>query len=360
MKSYFHESSLKKLEFLKILYYLEEIKGKFIFHKTFFGYEYLRLNIGYKFERYHYGPYSYELEDDLLFLQDEGFIFINETPNQNRIFVNKGRIKKYFDQFGFDLRLNQKEGKIISQIEDLYMNELKDNERIELATSLLQIINEGKFVLQDEIFKELKIWKGSKFIDKDIIEIWNLLQLKKLIPDLIIEINQLTKIETGNKECFNYQRLISKILLNIFKADFRNMESERIAHEGYKKIDTVYTNVATDGFFKNLPEKNRKIVCNYIIVEAKNYSYDLGNREFDQLFSRLNKKVGNFGILVCRNINSMKDARKRSQSYLDDNKYILFLTDKDIIELGRLSLQNLAYQIDDFIDNKFKSLVFRY
>lgn len=113
------------------------------------------------------------------------------------------------------------------------------------------------------------------------------------------------------------------------------------------------------GFFKNLPEKNRNIVCNYIIVEAKNYSFDLGNPEFDQLFSRLNKKVGNFGILVCRNINNMKGARKRSQSYLDDDKYILFLTDKDIIKMGRLTLQNLTYQVDNFIDNKFKSLIFR-
>lgn len=77
----------------------------------------------------------------------------------------------------------------------------------------------------------------------------NLLQTKNLIPDLIVEINRLTKIEAGKKGSFNYQRLISKILLNIFKGSFRNMESEMIAHEGYKRIDAIYTNVATDGFF---------------------------------------------------------------------------------------------------------------
>lgn len=359
MNDYYYDTRLKRSKFLKILYYLDEINGKFIFHKTFFGFEFLKLNLGYKFERHHYGPYSYDLEHDLFFFQNEGFIIIEETPNRKRILANKAKIKNYLEQNGFDLRLSQKEGKIISQIEDFYVNELKDIERIELATSLLQIINEGKFILQNEILKELKDWKGDKFNDKDIKEIWSLLQLKKLLPDIIIKINQLARMKPGKKESIDYQKLISYILLKVFKSVFRNMESERIAHDGYKKIDTVYTNVATDGFFKNLPEKNRNIVCNYIILEAKNYNFDLSNREFDQLFGRLNKKVGNFGVLVCRNINNIKDARKRCQSYLDDNKYILFLTDKDIIKLVRLSMQNLYKQIDDYIDNKFKSLVFR-
>lgn len=50
---------------------------------------------------------------------------------------------------------------------------------------------------------------------------------------------------------------------------------------------------------------------------------------------------------------------KRCQSYLDDDKYIIFLTDEDIIKLCEYAILNLDAEINDFIDSKFKSLIFR-
>ncbi len=360
MHDFSHNLWQKRLELLKILYNIEEIKGKFIFQKTIFILKYFGIkNLNYNFQRHEFGPYSFELENEIVFFEKKNFINIENYYNKNRIIANKEKIENYFNRKGYSLRLNSEEGMAICKTEDLFNNELKELKSIELTASMLQLINEGKYNLKKEIIKELRKWKPCIFSEKDIEKIWNLLFSKKIIPEILRNLNLLLEIKPGEKEAHKYHKLISKIIAYIFRKSFRNMEFERGIHKGRKYIDTIYTNSAQTGFFKNLPEKNNIIICNYVIMEAKNYSYDPENPEFDQLASRLNKKVGNFGILVFRKVKNKKIILERCQSYLDDDKYIIFLSDDDIIELVELSRLGLDAEINDYIDNKFKSLIFR-
>lgn len=350
----------RRFEYLKILYNLEEIKGKFIHQKTIFSLEYFGIkSLNFNFKRHKYGPYSFELENEIDFLEEKGFITLVNDYNENRIIVNRKRIEKVFDKYGLSLKLSSEEGKAIYKIEDLFLNDLKDLEMIELIASILLIINERKYVLKSQIINELQKWKPSIFDKEDIEKAWDLLSLKKILPEIVRDVNDLPKIKPGMRGALKYRKLVSKIVSYIFKESFRNMKEEYRTHKRRKYIDTVYTNSAQEGFFKDLPEKNRNIICNYIIMEAKNYTYDPANPEFDQLAGRLNKKVGNFGILVCRTVNNEKLALERCQSYLDDDKFVIILSDKNIIELVGYARLGLFAEINDFIDNKFSSIIFR-
>ena len=95
-------------------------------------------------------------------------------------------------------------------------------------------------------------------------------------------------------------------------------------------------------------------------MEAKNYSGDPGNEEFDQLAGRLKNEVGQFGILVCRKVKDVKAAMDRCQGYLSDNgKHVIFLTDEDLINLLELYQDGDVKGINDFMDLKLRPLVFR-
>lgn len=368
---------------MKILYYLEKIngnnlksrnnrliivkgnkikslKGKFIYQKILFLLQYLSdfsgiNHLSYRYLRKEWGPHSTELAFDMNFLKEEGFVHFE---GEDIIIANKKKIEYYFQKRGIDLKLSAEEGKVIFKMEEIINIELKDDYRIELATSMLFLVKQG-FILKKEIFNELEKWKPGVFNDLEKENIWNLLYLNKILYKVVLDISFLSNINTGIKNAHKYHKLISYIISYIFKDTFSNMEFEREVYNGRCYIDTVYTNIAQNGFFRHLPEKYKGISCNYIVLEAKNFTLDPGNREVDQLASRLNKKVSNFGILTCRNIKNEKLMLQRCQYHLDSNKYIIFLTDTNLQKLVKWKILGLGAEIHDFIDNKFKALVFR-
>jgi hypothetical protein len=173
------------------------------------------------------------------------------------------------------------------------------------------------------------------------------------IESLYIE--KIKSIPTGPENAEIYHRVVSYTLSRIFRGSLRNMEIKVDMNEGIKIIDTVFSNCAEKGFFKNLQNKKD---CNYPMIEVKNTKDDPGNREFDQLNGRLNLNQGHFGILVCRNVNDEQAVYKRCQTYLPD-RYILFLTDEDIIELLEYSREDNNDEISDMMDKKLRKLLFK-
>ncbi|MBN1860327.1 MAG: hypothetical protein JW840_02575 [Candidatus Thermoplasmatota archaeon] len=189
--------------------------------------------------------------------------------------------------------------------------------------------------------------------------------VKEVIPnpcELSIEklyAETLKKLTPGPDYAEEYHRLVSQIIYRIFRGSLRNMEIKQEMDHGMKIIDTVYTNSAEKGFFENLSKKF-KIKCPYIILEAKNYSYDPENPEFDQLAGRLKDNIGKFGILVCRKIEDLSVAKERCEGYLDDgDKHIIFLTDEELLDLLELYQDNDLDSINDFMDKKIRPLIFK-
>jgi hypothetical protein len=122
-------------------------------------------------------------------------------------------------------------------------------------------------------------------------------------------------------------------------------------------IDTVYTNAG--GFFTHFAETSN-LPCPYVLLEAKNYTFDVGNPEFDQIGARLVDEVGKLGLLVCRKIDDQVAASKHCQDLLSDNhKHVILLTDRDVLDLLDLSAASDKSAIGEFMDRKIRALVFR-
>lgn len=172
------------------------------------------------------------------------------------------------------------------------------------------------------------------------------------IENLYIE--RLKKIIPGHDDAYEYHRIVAHALGRIFRGSLKNLLMEVKVVDGIKRIDIVFTNSAIDGFFLKL---TNTVNCNYPMIEVKNISHDPGNAEFDQLAGRLNKSRGNFGILVCRKIEDKKKVIERCRIYLPD-RYIIVLSEHDLVELLELSRESMLEEIDEFIDTKLKEVIF--
>jgi hypothetical protein len=136
-----------------------------------------------------------------------------------------------------------------------------------------------------------------------------------------------------------------------------NMEIKLDMYKKRKITDTVYTNAG--GFFTQMAGTSG-IQCPYILLEAKNYAFDLENPEFDQISGRLINEVGKFGLLVCRTVDDEKAVKERCETFLTDNrKHVIVLTDNEILYLLDLRADSDTRGINDFMDRKIRSLRFR-
>ncbi|MCW4001247.1 MAG: hypothetical protein NWE93_13520 [Candidatus Bathyarchaeota archaeon] len=150
-----------------------------------------------------------------------------------------------------------------------------------------------------------------------------------------------------------YHRLTAWAIARIFRGFLRNMRMKVPIGDGTKIVDTIFTNVATEGFFYNVGQRK---IAQFPIFEMKNYANDPVNEEFDQLNGRLNDQRGNFGVLVCRQVDETK-AYARCKTFLPNN-WILFLTDNDIIQLLQYRSNNDVESINDFMADKLTRLLF--
>lgn len=205
--------------------------------------------------------------------------------------------------------------------------------------------------IKDPEDAELKVIKGGRGV-MEIIPNPSSLSLENLYKKALVQ------VAPGPENAERYHRLVSRIVYRVFRGSLRNMKIKQEMNEGLKVIDTVYLNNAETGFFAKLA-RNFQIKCPYIIAEAKNYSVDPKNPEFDQLAGRLNNDVGKFGILVSRNIEDVEAAERRCQSYLSDGKYVIFFVDADLTNLLELYQDGDTEGIGDFMDGKLRPLVFR-
>ncbi len=150
-------------------------------------------------------------------------------------------------------------------------------------------------------------------------------------PDWDALLNDVTSLPTGKATAGHYERAIESLLTALWYPSLSNPEMQAEIHDGRKRIDITYTNIATCGFFHWLALHYRAPL---IFVECKNYSEDPANPELDQLAGRFSRQRGQFGILVCRGIaNKSLFAERCRDTALDDRGYIVYLDDSDLQSL---------------------------
>jgi hypothetical protein len=168
----------------------------------------------------------------------------------------------------------------------------------------------------------------------------------------------LGKIPTGNagSNANDYETVIAILLSRIFNADLRNLKVQEEINEGRRRIDFVMTNASKDGFFWHLSERHN-LKCPYILFECKNYKEDLKNNEFAQLADRLQNKIGQVGIIVCRSVQDETQVQKAQQDRYPD-KLILVLDDEDISHLINLYFDADGDGLLNYLDDKAKAVIF--
>jgi hypothetical protein len=178
-------------------------------------------------------------------------------------------------------------------------------------------------------------------------------QIEPVIDHLLAE---LPRIPSGDADAIKFHKTVAAILELLFYPNLVAPEIEVKIHEGRKRIDVVYDNAATRGFFSRLHQTYRT-PCQFIFVECKNYSRDIVNPELDQMGGRFSPNRGQFGIIVCRTINDMPRFLQRcADTYRDQRGIILPLTDADLIT----ALNNLKTQgdsrIEETLQARFRSI----
>lgn len=144
-------------------------------------------------------------------------------------------------------------------------------------------------------------------------------------------LEELLAISPGKYGAHAYHRAVEQLLTALFYPSLANFQLEAEIHEGRKRIDILYDNLAASGFFSWI---NANWNCPVIPVECKNYSEDPKNPELDQLSGRLSRDRGWVGILVCRKIEDKNMLVKRCRDTAKDGRgYLIALDDADLREL---------------------------
>jgi hypothetical protein len=150
-------------------------------------------------------------------------------------------------------------------------------------------------------------------------------------PDFRRLLEDLNAIPPGNAGATLYHRACEKLLTAMFYPYLGNVRIENEIHDGRKRIDITYDNLADQGTFFWLAANYK---CAVLPIECKNYSSELGNPELDQIGSRLSDRRGWVGIVVFRAVQDKELLLKRCRDSAHDGRgWIIPLDDQDLENL---------------------------
>ncbi len=174
--------------------------------------------------------------------------------------------------------------------------------------------------------------------------------------DIIEKImDELKSIPYGVDGATKYHHLISGILELVLYPQAAHPELEAEIHDGRKRIDIKFCNIAQKGFFYLLGT-DYNVPCANIMIECKNYTKDIANPELDQMAGRFSANRGKFGIICCRQLNDEEKFIERERDTVKDGRgFIIHLTDADIIELLKNIKEN--EDTDAIFHNKYNQIV---
>ncbi|MFX1363311.1 MAG: hypothetical protein ACFFCE_16710 [Promethearchaeota archaeon] len=357
--------SIKKRTFvLNIIKELGNIKGEMFLQKLLYFLSYYKVGeIYYHYDKNHYGPYSYELKGDLNYFENEGFIDINSVNRTHYIIPNEQKINEFLIDNQKDLKNGNRDYLIRVKILDIFNNDLRTLDRIELFSTMHILVVHDKIILKEQVFKAVENWKPERFTLEDKKKIWKILIGYKMIPETVIEVNdsieKLNNITTGHKDAYKYHRFIEKILKKLFEDQLTNFRIEDPINWGRKRIDFDAKNNSKSGFFSEI-RKYHNIKCPFIMFESKNISHDLKTPHYDQMIGRFSFDRGYFGIITCRKIENKVKLLKQLRDIYNKNsidKYIvLVIDDNDIKEM--LILKERGLRPDEVLELKLKELIF--
>jgi hypothetical protein len=151
------------------------------------------------------------------------------------------------------------------------------------------------------------------------------------LPDWDKLLADVKAVPPGAAGATDYHHAVERLLTALLYPSLDLPEMEVEIHEGRKRIDITYVNVAAEGFFRWLVDL-QKVPAGQIVVEVKNYSGQIKNPEFDQINGRFSNLRGQVGLLCYRGFDDDKASvvKHCRDAALDQRGYVIALDDSDL------------------------------
>lgn len=255
---------------------------------------------------------------------------------------------------------------LLNHLRDVHLQQgtlvhlLKDGRRRVYKTDLEQRYGSGKDVIVDltirypEVLKRYKDDKNraaAKPLEHEAIAD----ATDSELPDWDALLAAVTQVRPGRAGATQYHLAAKALLTALFYPSLTFPEVEREIHEGRKRIDILFTNTATTGFFEWLAQK---YIAPYVPVECKNYASDPHNPELDQLAGRFSNRRGRFGLLVCRSLGDRGLFTRRCRDTANDDRgFIVALDDSDLADLVKARKRSDLRSHEELLRSRFNDLV---
>jgi hypothetical protein len=150
-------------------------------------------------------------------------------------------------------------------------------------------------------------------------------------PDWPALLNAVISLASGKAASSQYEDAIEALLSALFYPELAAPEKQVEIHQGRKRIDLTYDNIARRGFFSWVAQH---YLAPKLFVECKNYSRKIANPELDQIAGRFSDRRGRVGLIVCRQVDDKDLFLQRCRDTADDgNGFIIALDDGDLRSL---------------------------
>jgi len=135
----------------------------------------------------------------------------------------------------------------------------------------------------------------------------------------------------GRRHAKCFEDLSARILEYLFVPPLTRVVRQSRRADGRTIRDAVMPNDASSFFWATL---RSELDARHIVAEFKNYVRAIGKEEVVQLREYLGRKtIGRFGLLISRTSPSGAAVAARRDAYTDQGCLILFLDDRDVIEM---------------------------
>lgn len=190
-----------------------------------------------------------------------------------------------------------------------------------------ELLQQYKIALKKEDYNDSFL---DLFYELEDRKEWKNEKEKQIVENLIEDLDSIVAWK-DNSEFHNF---IVWALLYIFHPNLQNPKKELPLFEWNKRVDISMINTSNSWIFSEFAK--RTIPCQKVYFECKNYTHDLENPEYDQLYWRFTDKTTRVWFVVCRNIKNKEKMGEKLKIYADkQNAYICVLSDEDIIQLLR-------------------------
>lgn len=178
---------------------------------------------------------------------------------------------------------------------------------------------------------------------------------KEDAPDWDALLKAVLDTPTGKDAATQYENAVEALLTALFYPDLTNPNVQFNIHNGRKRIDIKYTNMAISGFFSWV---SRHYPAPLVWIECKNYGGKVANPELDQIAGRFSPSRGRVGIIICRTYDKKNVFLERCRDTAkDDRGWIIALDDDDLIALVDYRKNVDNFQKWPLLMQRFESLV---